>query len=65
MRFELPASGVRFRFGIIEEVEELMDVGFHAQLPAVPGGKGNPRPQVLDLEPVFDVDGEEEMVQKE
>ena len=41
-----------------------MDVGFHAQLSAVPGGKGYPRSQVLDLEPVFDVDGEEERGQE-
>jgi len=41
-----------------------VDIGFHAQLAAVPGGKGHPRPQVLDLEPVFDVDGEEEGGQK-
>jgi hypothetical protein len=48
----------------IEEIEKFVDVGFHTQLSAVPGGKGNPRPQVLDLEPIFDVDGEEEGGQK-
>jgi len=41
-----------------------VDIGLDAQLAAVPGGKGHPRPQVLDLEPVFDVDGEEERGQR-
>ena len=51
-------------FDIIKQVQEFVDVGFHAQLPAAPGGEGDPRPQVFDLEPVFDVDGEEKRGQK-
>jgi hypothetical protein len=58
LSFKLAASSGRL--DTIEEVEEFVDVGFHSQLSAVPGGKRNPRSQVLDLEPVFDVDGEEE-----
>jgi hypothetical protein len=42
----------------IEEVVEAVDVALDAQLPAVPGRDRVPRPQVLHLEPVFDIDGE-------
>ena len=42
----------------IEEVEESVNVALDAQLPAAPLGDRVPRPQVLHLEPVFNVKAE-------
>ncbi len=50
---------VSFEINILEEVEELVDVGLDPQLAAVPGGKGDPRAQIFNLEPVFYVDGQQ------
>jgi hypothetical protein len=42
----------------IEQVEEAVDVALDAQLAVVPDLGRVPRPQVLHLEPVFDIDGD-------
>ena len=44
----------------VEQVEQCVHVRLDAQLAAVPGRWRVPRPQVLHLEPVFDVDGDQE-----
>jgi hypothetical protein len=40
-----------------------VNVAFHAQLASGPGIEGNPGLEIFHLKPVFDVDGDEEMVQ--
>jgi len=50
--------GARYKVHGIEEIEEAVDVALDAQLTAVPGRGRVPGPQVLHLEPVFDVDGD-------
>jgi hypothetical protein len=42
----------------VEKIEQAVDIPLHAQLAVVPLRRRVPRPQVLHLEPVFDVDGD-------
>ena len=45
----------------IKQIQQPVDIGFHAQLAAIPRGNRVPRAQVFHLKPVLDVDGDQKM----
>jgi hypothetical protein len=44
----------------VEEIEEAMDVFFDPEFIAIPGIIGNPGLEIFHLEPVFDINGQED-----